>query len=202
MASALCHSLVRHIFMQLFITAISLVLFTAYSVLIIYYSISWRSIPQHDNILATPNFKLQTLNFKLSIIIPARNEALNIKACLDSVCNQSYPKELYEVLVVDDYSTDATAAIVKNYAEKNVQLISLQEITKGKILNSYKKKAIESAIAQSTGELIITTDADCIVPANWLQTIAAFYDETDAAFIVMPVSFLPSPIGEGGTAER
>ena len=56
----------------------------------------------------------------ISIIIPARNEAENIQHCLDSICNQSYPKHLYEIIVVDDHSTDNTAAIVKKYAAQNV----------------------------------------------------------------------------------
>ena len=175
--------------MQLLILVTSVVLFVTYAVLIIYYAISWRSIPGFFPKSQTSNLKLQTSNLKLSIIIPARNEEKNIKACLDSICRQSYPKELYEVLVVDDYSTDATAEIIKNYPEKNVQLISLQQILKEEKLNSYKKKAIESAIEQSTGELIITTDADCIVPINWLQTISSFYTETNAAFIAMPVNY-------------
>ncbi|MEI9955738.1 MAG: glycosyltransferase family 2 protein [Ferruginibacter sp.] len=55
-------------------------------------------------------------------------------------------------------------------------------------MNSYKKKAIEIAIQQSSGELIITTDADCIAPKNWLQTIATFYQEKKPSFIVMPVA--------------
>ena len=175
--------------MQLLILVTSVVLFVTYAVLIIYYAISWRNIPGFFPKSQISNLKLQTSNLKLSIIIPARNEEKNIKACLDSICRQSYPKELYEVLVVDDYSTDATAEIIKNYPEKNVQLISLQQILKEEKLNSYKKKAIESAIEQSTGELIITTDADCIVPINWLQTISSFYTETNAAFIAMPVNY-------------
>jgi len=164
--------------MQLIILSISLVLFITYAALIIYYAINWRSIP-------TFNLTTLTFNPKLSIIIPARNEEQNIKACLDSISNQSYPKEWYEVIVVDDHSTDNTASIVKQC--KSVKLISLREhVDAG--LNSYKKKAIELAIAQSTGELIITTDADCIVPYNWLQTTASFYQQTNAAFIAMPVA--------------
>ena len=167
--------------MQLIIISISLVLFFIYAALILYYAISWSQIPAYGK-RTKPNEKRETL---LSIIIPARNEAQNIKACLDSICNQSYPKELYEVIVVDDHSTDNTAAIIKQY--QNVKLITLSEYA-GKGLNSYKKKAIEIAIAQSKGELIITTDADCIVPPNWLQTAASFYQQTNAAFIAMPVS--------------
>ena len=137
------------------------------------------------------NYKPKTVNNKLktriSVIIPARNEAENIAACLDSICDQSYPPSLFEVLVVDDHSTDNTASIVRPYQNKNVNLISLKDFV-GDELNSYKKKAIEIAIARSTGELIVTTDADCLVKKNWLQTIAAFYEAYDPAFIAAPVA--------------
>ena len=179
--TSLRRTLIRHTIMQLIILSISIVLFIIYSALILYYAISWNSIPDIRH-------QTSDIRHKLSIIIPARNEEENIAACLDSICNQSYPKELYEVIVVDDHSTDNTAAIVKKYASQNVKLISLKETLNGEQLNSYKKKAIEIAIAQSGGELIITTDADCIVPPNWLQTIASFYNQTNAAFIAMPVA--------------
>lgn len=156
-----------------------LILFAIYLLLIIYYCKSWISIP---------GFKSKTYDYctKITIIIPARNEACNIAACLDAVCSQSYPNNLFEVLVVDDHSTDDTAAIIQSYATRHVKLISLQEFVTGE-RNSYKKKAIEIAVSQSTGELIITTDADCIVPLNWLQTIAAFYEQYQPQFIAAPV---------------
>jgi cellulose synthase/poly-beta-1,6-N-acetylglucosamine synthase-like glycosyltransferase len=125
---------------------------------------------------------------KISVIIPARNEAENIKNCLDSIINQSYPKHLFEILVIDDHSTDNTADIILSYSSQNVKLISLKDFVPPAAINSYKKKAIEIAVQQSTGELIVTTDADCFVPQNWLQTIAAFYEEENPAFIVMPVA--------------
>jgi cellulose synthase/poly-beta-1,6-N-acetylglucosamine synthase-like glycosyltransferase len=160
-----------------------LILFGLYILLILYYWRSWLSIP---------TFKPQFINIapqtRISIIIPARNEEENISNCLDSVCNQSYPKELFEVLVVDDHSTDNTASIVKSYESKNVKLISLKDFIPGGEINSYKKKAIEIAIAQSTGELIVTTDADCFANEHWLQTIAAFYEQYEPAFIAAPVS--------------
>jgi cellulose synthase/poly-beta-1,6-N-acetylglucosamine synthase-like glycosyltransferase len=56
-------------------------------------------------------------------------------------------------------------------------------------INAYKKKAIEIAIQQSSGELIVTTDADCIAPKNWLQTIDSFYQKTGASFMAMPVKY-------------
>lgn len=184
--------------MQLIILSISLALFIAYAALIIYYTVSWKCIPAYEqrttnNEQATTNEKQETRNEKretfLTIIIPARNEEENIGFCLDSICNQSYPKHLYEVIVVDDHSTDNTAAIVKKYAAQNVKLISLKDELGGKQMNAYKKKAIEIAITRSSGDLVITTDADCFVQENWLQTIAAFYGQTNASFIAMPVSY-------------
>jgi len=84
--------------------------------------------------------------------------------------------------VVDDHSTDKTAAIVQQFAF--VKLIQLKEDN----INSYKKKAIETGISAATGELIVTTDADCIPQNEWLQTIAGFKEERKAIFIAAPVS--------------
>ena len=160
---------------------ISLILLLGYSALLVYYRKSWGSIPDFK---VEANSKLST---KISIIIPARNEEENIGYCLQSIIEQSYPAHLFEVLVVDDHSTDKTAAIIKSYASNNVKLISLKDYLSANEINSYKKKAIEISIQQSNGELIVTSDADCIFPKNWLATIASFYESKRPAFIVMPV---------------
>ncbi|MEP7143543.1 MAG: glycosyltransferase [Ferruginibacter sp.] len=181
--SAIAGLTVRHIIMEPVVLIVSLILFVSYAVLIIYYRQSWLSIP---------NFKCagtQGLKTKISIIIPARNEEQNIAACIHSIVHQTYPRHLFEILVIDDHSTDNTAGIILSYRQQNVQLISLKDFADAKEINSYKKKAIEIAILQSTGELIVTTDADCIVQPGWLQTIAAYYEKNDAAFIAMPVSY-------------
>ena len=159
----------------------SLILLLGYSALLVYYRKSWGSIPDFK---VEANSKLGT---KISIIIPARNEEENIGYCLQSIIEQSYPAHLFEVLVVDDHSTDKTAAIIKSYASNNVKLISLKDYLSANEINSYKKKAIEISIQQSNGELIVTSDADCIFPKNWLTTIASFYESKRPAFIVMPV---------------
>ena len=162
---------------------ISITLFSIYFSLIFYYRQSWVSIS--DFKFSISDFQPAT---KISIIIAARNEEQNLKNCLDSIINQSYPKHLFEILVVDDHSTDTTAAIILSYQLQNVKLIFLKDFVAPAAINSYKKKAIEIAIQQTTGELIVTTDADCFVPQNWLQTIAAFYQEKKTEFIVMPVA--------------
>jgi cellulose synthase/poly-beta-1,6-N-acetylglucosamine synthase-like glycosyltransferase len=100
--------------------------------------------------------------------------------------------------VIDDHSTDATEAIVKSFSDKNVVLLSLKDFTEKENINSYKKKSIEIAISKATGELIVTTDADCSAPPAWLQTIAAFYKKHNPAFIAAPVDYSISHLkGEG-----
>jgi glycosyltransferase involved in cell wall biosynthesis len=137
------------------------------------------------------------MSTSITVIIPARNEEENIGACLASISNQSYPKNLFEVIVVDDFSTDRTAEIVTSFADKNVSLFSLKDFANEGELNSYKKKAIEIGILKAKGKLIVTSDADCIVQNRWLETIACFYEKHHPVFIAAPVAYFPSLSGEG-----
>ncbi|MBB2151180.1 glycosyltransferase family 2 protein [Pedobacter gandavensis] len=130
--------------------------------------------------------KKPALKTKVSILVAARNEAENIRRTLDDLCAQSYDKALTEIIFIDDHSTDDTAAIIESYASKGVKLIRLNE---DRALNSYKKKAIQTAIGQSTGDLIITTDADCRMGKDWLKTIIGFYEEKDYKMISSPVAY-------------
>jgi cellulose synthase/poly-beta-1,6-N-acetylglucosamine synthase-like glycosyltransferase len=167
---------------------IIIALFFCYSLLIIYYWQAWRSIPDYTTTTSIPKTKI-------SIIIPARNEEKNIGQLLKVLQKQTYPSTLLEIIVVDDHSTDATAAIVQQFP--TVKLIQLKE----EGINSYKKKAIETGIASASGELIVTTDADCLPLSNWLKTIAAFKEEKKSVFIAAPVNLTPCPSplrGEGG----
>ena len=149
-------------------------LFIGYAVLIIYYWQSWKAIPLFHPFQLHPTTKI-------SIVVPARNEEPNIANLLQSISNQTYPKDLLEVIVVDDNSTDNTAAIARKFSF--VKLIPLKEDS----INSYKKKAIEIGITGATGDLVITTDADCIVTPAWLSVIENFYKQTGSVFIVAPV---------------
>ncbi|HEV8079479.1 MAG TPA: glycosyltransferase [Chitinophagaceae bacterium] len=165
--------------------AIAILFFLIYACLIIYYRQSWMQIPLYKEQLTNREIS----NTLISVIIPARNEEGNIGACLTSVVNQSYPKNLFEIIVVDDFSTDSTATIINSFSKENVSLISLKDFVKEGELNSYKKKAIEVAISNAKGALIVTTDADCIVPHLWLQRIASFYKRYHPAFIAAPVAY-------------
>lgn len=138
-----------------------------------------------------PSF-IPTTSF--SIIIPARNEAANIGSCLQSIAQQNYPQHLFEVIVIDDFSTDETSAIVQQWQQQysNIRLMPLaNEIPTEN--NSYKKWAIEKAIEKANGTWIVTTDADCIANANWLHSLAQCIEEKKPVLVVAPVSFIYYP---------
>ncbi|MFZ1528926.1 MAG: glycosyltransferase [Ferruginibacter sp.] len=164
--------------LQLLFT-ICIFLLAIYALLLLYYQQAW---------IKAPVFEPPPLSYFpfLTVIIPARNEAVNLPALLSSLMQQTYPKEFFEIIVVDDHSEDDTAAIAGSFT--GVKVIPLKQAVGSLPINSYKKKALATGIRKSNGELIITTDADCVAKPNWLQTIAAFYKSTGADFIVMPVS--------------
>ena len=126
-----------------------------------------------------------------SILIPARNEEENIGALLQSIINQNYPANLWEVFVIDDFSTDNTTQIVLSFSKKypNINLLELSKVLNGKQLNAYKKKAIETGVSLANHEWIVTTDADCTANTNWLKTLNAYIQEHNPVFVGGPVAF-------------
>jgi cellulose synthase/poly-beta-1,6-N-acetylglucosamine synthase-like glycosyltransferase len=153
-----------------------------YGILIDYYRRSWNKIPLFD-INASPGEK----NIAVTIIVPARNEEKNIGNCLASLLQQSYPHEMMQIIVVNDHSTDRTVELVESFNSPCITLINLREYISTTEINAYKKKAIEIAIEKSSGELIVTTDADCIAPPDWIKSIVLLYAQQKAAFIAAPV---------------
>lgn len=123
---------------------------------------------------------------RVSVIIAARNEAANIVHTLNALLAQRYPSSLLEIIVVDDHSTDGTGALVERYAEQGVRLITLNE---GNKLNSYKKFAIDRAIRAASGEVILTTDADCRMGPDWIRSIMRYMEQTDKWMISAPVCY-------------
>jgi cellulose synthase/poly-beta-1,6-N-acetylglucosamine synthase-like glycosyltransferase len=168
--------------MIFFLTLFFLIIYTA---LIFFYKISWHQIPVYNN-GQSPD---KNESLFISIIIPARNEEKNIGSCVQSIISQTFPSNNFEIIVVNDHSTDNTTNVVLSFKQENIHLINLEDFTKAQVLNSYKKKSIETAMQFAKGELIITTDADCITPGKWLETLAAFYKEKSPVFVALPVVF-------------
>jgi len=132
--------------------------------------------------------KLVAINFKtkVTVLIAARNEEEKIALTINDILAQDYPKHLMEVIIVDDHSTDRTAEIIRSYATQGIKLLQLNE---DKPLNSYKKKAIAEAINQSTGELMVATDADCRMGPQWLSSIVNYYETRNPVMISSPVTY-------------
>jgi cellulose synthase/poly-beta-1,6-N-acetylglucosamine synthase-like glycosyltransferase len=125
-----------------------------------------------------------------SIIIPCRNEEKNIEYLLSDLEKQDFPKNRFEIIVVDDNSTDKTTDRVRQFLLHHSQpAIKLIQIDEDNHRSAFKKKAINLAIDAASGELIITTDADCRMGENWLSSIVGCYESEKPKMIVGPVSF-------------
>jgi glycosyltransferase involved in cell wall biosynthesis len=138
----------------------------------------------------TPKFKSIDCksNTGFSVIIAFRNEEDNLDSLLQSLLKIIYPKDLFEILLVNDASTDQSVVIIKNFIEKN-KLINYRLIENNRKTISPKKDAINTAISSSRFEWIVTTDADCEVPANWLQSFNCFIFKKRVVFIAAPVLY-------------
>jgi len=167
--------------LQFLLTLISCLFFAVYGGLIVWYHRAWRSLPVFHS------QRKDGFHTRISVLVPARNEEANIGRCLESLASQTYPRHLYEVLVIDDHSTDNTAIIIKEFSRLPVRYLSMASIPAAAAVTAHKKFAIETGIGQASGELIVATDADCIAGPDWLLTLAACYEDRNAAFIAAPV---------------
>lgn len=157
---------------------ITIIFLMAYAGLIFFYYRHWKAAKEF-----VPGTN-GSYSF-ISIIVAARNEEDHITSLLDALHKQQFPHAFFEVIVVDDFSSDKTAELVRSHPLSQIRLLQPAADPTA----SSKKKAIESGIAAAKGELIITTDADCIPGTEWLSTMHAFYQQKQASFIAAPVKF-------------
>lgn len=111
----------------------------------------------------------------VSVVIAARNEEENISACLNGLASQDYPADKYEVLVVNDRSTDRTQERIKAFVQKDARF-RLVNITEASPEMAPKKWALDTGIRHSLGEIILTTDADCIVRPGWISAMVRYFE--------------------------
>jgi len=128
----------------------------------------------------TVNNTNKTISPSVSIICCARNEEKNLIPLLNSLQKQEYPKENFEIILVNDNSFDNTNQILEEYAKHSK--IKLLLIKKEDKIPS-KKKAIELGIKKSKGEIILFTDADCIINKNWIKTYIDIFQNNKILFI-------------------
>ncbi|GEC78512.1 glycosyltransferase family 2 protein [Flavobacterium aquatile] len=125
---------------------------------------------------------------KFSIIVPFRNEEKNLPKLLRSISNLNYPKDLFEIIMVDDFSTDASERVYIKWRMEN-GLIETTLLENLRLSNSPKKDAISRAIPILKHEWVVTTDADCIVNKNWLLTLDNFIQKNNAEMVVGAVVY-------------
>lgn len=101
---------------------------------------------------------------KISVIIPALNEERTIEECLKSVSEQTCRD--FDIILIDPGSTDATAKIAKNYTDK---IIHTHTLSPGPARNL--------GVRNSDAEIVAFTDADTVVPENWLEIIAKNFSD-------------------------
>lgn len=161
---------------------VSLLLLLGYVVFMLLCLWGWH---RQETTTIAPDFIPKT---RISVLIAARNEAANIATCIQHIAAQAYPQELFDIIIVDDHSTDQTAAIVSSFQLPHLRLLSLATLLEGQASPiSFKKKAIELGVAASAAELIVCTDADCWMDPNWLKEVAALYETNAAQMIIAPV---------------
>ena len=110
----------------------------------------------------------------VSILVAARNEEKHIANCLESLVNQSYPSDRYEIVVVNDRSTDGTRTIIGEYRKK-FRMVKRVDVDSKPPELSGKQNALNEGLKLCAGEIILNTDADCTVEPLWIRrTVSRF----------------------------
>lgn len=123
----------------------------------------------------------------LSVIVPFRNEERNIPHLLRDLFSQQYPKEKFEILLVNDHSEDQS--ILK--AEEAIKTSSFSKCVFVQPAKIGKKAAITEGVKHANGTIIVTVDADCRVGDGWLDSINAMFSDNEVKMVFGPVRIEP-----------
>lgn len=130
------------------------------------------------------------LHTKFSVVVPFRDEAQNLPDLLESLQQLEYPQDAFELIFINDASSDASEKIINQWRLDNGGFATTL-LGNLRLSASPKKDAITRAISIAKGDFIITTDADCMVPPTWLSLMDAFARKTNARMIAASVFVLP-----------
>lgn len=121
-------------------------------------------------------------DIKVSIVIAARNEEEYIERCINSILNQDFNYNNYEIIVVNDHSEDDTLTILQDLKIGNLKILSLPNGV------TSKKEALKLGIENAQFNVISSTDADCILPPNWLKLLVSNINK-DVDMLLGPIVF-------------
>ena len=147
-----------------------------------------------------PNRNRTNKKVFISVVIAARNEEKNIGNILNHLINQTYPRELYEIIIVNDGSEDRTGEIINEFARKHSNIRHIRAKVDKTTGLTAKKNALNQGIQQSKGELILSTDADCHVKPSWIETMVSYF--TDDVGMVVGFSQFGHPGGKYSVFEQ
>ena len=133
----------------------------------------------------------QELGIMVSVIIPCRNEANTIQTILKSLDQQKFDFKNLEVIIVDDHSTDDTLGVITNY---ELRIRNFKPLVVKLSENEFgKKSAINKALKNTIGELIVCTDADCEFGVDWLSIMTSAFHSSEIKMVTGPIMFFERP---------
>ena len=125
------------------------------------HGIGWRVLDK-----MAENNAQKKVNVKVSVVVPVRNNQEMIAECIESLLNQDFHKDEFEIIIVDNNSTDNTAEIIKRYPVKY--------LFEGK---TGRTKARNTAIKHASGDIICFTDSDCVAHKSWIRELAQGFND-------------------------
>jgi glycosyltransferase involved in cell wall biosynthesis len=166
--------------MEIVIIGLFLILFV-YGIFIVQLILGFNKVKSFESTDLSPKTAF-------SIIIPFRNEEKNLPKLLESIARLNYPRKLIEIVMVDDFSTDSSERVCIKWRLEHEDLDTtlLENL---RLSNSPKKDAIGRAVPIIKHNWIVTTDADCTVPKNWLLTLDNYIQNHNPEMIVGAVVY-------------
>lgn len=159
-----------------------------YLILALYVVLMVQLILGYNKVKSFKTFAAAAPKTAFTIIVPFRNEAKNLPKLLASFSKLNYPHELIEIIMVDDFSTDLSERICIRWRMEH-DTIDTTLLENLRLTDSPKKDAIARAIPIVKHNWIITTDADCTVPKNWLLTIDEYIQNHQPEMIIGAVTY-------------
>ncbi len=161
-------------------TAVFSLILSLYVVLLVLFLIGWVRVRRQ--IMPVPSLSPPSV----SVVVAVRNEEDNIQAVLRDLSGMAFSKERFEVIIVNDHSTDKTAEIARQLIEgiPNGWLLELPIGREG------KKAALQMGIEHARFNIIATTDADCTLSKNWLTCLSFYFESSETKMLVGAVKLV------------
>lgn len=164
----------------LVIGIVILIIAVSYVTLITIFTAGWFKTPVAPNLSHTGKF--------VSIVVAMRDEEKNVALLLEDLSGQSYPRDLMEVILVDDHSKDSTSQVVEEFTREHTGPDIIFIKNEDKNVNG-KKAALDLGISKAGGEIIVTTDADCRAGKEWIESLTSGFSDECVQMIFGPVAY-------------